>query len=245
MVNWKYIATQLAQKNKGGLGHWTKEHLARSWYSLYVDKVGSYASLTMMGETLATMYNMFMTIANFPSLTDKEKGDKILFLLKTITDGYDEEEVREIFKDGGFPEETELEIKQKRPFLSREFHPQVIKHAGHLFNDGYYSSSVNEACKAYNKAVQKKAHSTLDGQSLMFAVFGTVGSLRVNPYATRSEVDAQEGIKFISGGLMTGFRNPTAHETSHDLEIPLQECIEILGMISYLFRQLDKATKRT
>jgi len=49
--------------------------------------------------------------------------------------------------------------------------------------------------------------------------------------------DGQDGIKFLSTGLMRAIRKPTAHEptdSQHDF-------LDHLSFISFLFRQLDKA----
>ena len=53
----------------------------------------------------------------------------------------------------------------KREFLGRGFHPEVIKHCQILFSQGNYFHAVFEACKLYNKLVREKALSSKDGEA--------------------------------------------------------------------------------
>ncbi len=127
-------------------------------------------------------------------------------------------------------------------FVGRNFHEEIFKHALPLFIDGHLFHAVFEAAKAYNKAVREKAQSVKDGQSLMLEVWGwEKGCLKVTPCLTETDKNVQEGIKFLSAGLMNAIRNPTAHEPAVDWPISLPDCLDILSFISFLYRQLDKA----
>lgn len=127
-------------------------------------------------------------------------------------------------------------------FMSRGFHEEVVKHTQKLFMEGHYFHAVFEAAKSYNKSVREKAQSTEDGQSLMLKVWGwDKGCLKVTACQTDTDKNVQDGIKFLSAGLMGAIRNPTAHEPAVDWPISIQDCLDILSFISFLFRQLDKA----
>jgi len=242
MVRWKYIATHLAKEfTQFGLGQYTMEHFAQCWYSLYDFPVISHADPIYMRGRLADLYDLIMTIANLPSINDEEKEDKILALLKAITGGYNQNFVEQVFHDGGYEPDLPIKESSKGGVLSPRFHKVVIQNCSDYFKDGHFTACVNEACKAYNKAVQLKCGSNRDGQDLMFWAYGKDGNLRINKYESESEVNEQEGIKFLSGGLIRGFRNPTAHELKVDWKISKDDCLEILSMVSYLFKQLDKA----
>jgi len=67
------------------------------------------------------------------------------------------------------------------------------------------------------------------------------GSLKLNAGQTQTEQNVQEGVKFLSAGLMQAVRNPTAHETAVDWGIAKEDCLDLLSFISYLFKQLDKS----
>lgn len=126
-------------------------------------------------------------------------------------------------------------------FEKRQFHPEVVKHSQRLFSGGHYFHAVFEAAKGYNASVKARAGSTKDGRALMLEVWGCEGILKITPCVTETHKNVQDGIKFLSAGLMQAIRNPTAHEPAVDWPISQQDCLDILSFISFLFRQLDSA----
>jgi uncharacterized protein (TIGR02391 family) len=110
------------------------------------------------------------------------------------------------------------------------------------FLQGNYLHAVFEACKAYNLLVKQKAQSAKDGAPLMLEVWGCEkGVLKITPCASQTDMDVQDGIKFLAAGLMQAIRNPTAHEPAILWPISKQDCLDILSLVSFLFRQHDKA----
>jgi len=129
-----------------------------------------------------------------------------------------------------------------REFYARGFHPHVIQHCKKLFSEGNYFHAVFEACKVYNKTVRQKAESSRDGESLMMDVWGWQnGVLKVTTCQTETDRNVQDGIKFLSAGLMRAMRNPTAHEPALHWPITKEDCLDMLSFVSFLFRQLDKS----
>ncbi len=127
-------------------------------------------------------------------------------------------------------------------FIARGFHSSVIEHCKRLYAQGNYFHAVFEACKVYNKAVQTKSCSTIDGESLMMNVWGwDKGVLKLTPCQTETDKNVQDGIKFLSAGLMRAMRNPTAHEPALHWPIEKLDCLDMLSFMSFLFRQLDKS----
>jgi uncharacterized protein (TIGR02391 family) len=134
------------------------------------------------------------------------------------------------------------ENKYRNEFLQRGFHREVIKHCQKLFIQGNYFHAVFEACKVYNKLVGEKALSPKDGESLMMEVWGWQnGVLKVTSCQTETDKNVQDGIKFLSAGLMRAMRNPTAHEPALHWPITKEDCLDMLNFVSFLLRQLDKA----
>ena len=127
-------------------------------------------------------------------------------------------------------------------FDARKFHPEVIAHSRDLFLKGHYFHAVFEAAKAYNAAVKMKSGLTeLDGQALMNKVFSSQKPIiRITPCTTETEKNVQDGYRFIAAGLMSAVRNPTAHEPAMSFPIEREDALDILSLISYLFRWLDK-----
>jgi len=132
------------------------------------------------------------------------------------------------------------------PDLNRgNFHPEVVRHSQKLFSSGNYFHAVFEAAKAYNKSVRARSKSTKDGADLMFEAFGLKGGqVEVNTCESDTDKNVQEGVMFLSVGLMRAIRNPTAHEPAADWPMTKQDALDILGLISFLYRQLDKAANR-
>lgn len=126
-------------------------------------------------------------------------------------------------------------------FHSRNYHPEIVKHSKRLFLQQNYFHSVFEAVKAFNYSVKLKSKSDKDGQDLMMSVFSLNGVLKLNTGMTETERSVQDGVKFLSSGLMRAVRNPTAHEPALDWPINKQECLDFLSMVSFLFHQLDKS----
>ncbi|MDI9417581.1 MAG: TIGR02391 family protein [Euryarchaeota archaeon] len=132
--------------------------------------------------------------------------------------------------------------KDRDEFLNRGFHNEVIKHCRELFLQGNYFHAVFEACKVYNKLVGEKALSSKDGEPLMMDVWGWQnGVLKVTACQTETDKNVQDGIKFLSAGLMKAMRNPTAHEPALHWPITREDCLDMLNFVSFLLRQLDKA----
>jgi len=67
------------------------------------------------------------------------------------------------------------------------------------------------------------------------------GGLKLTPCQTETDKNVQDGVKFLSAGLMRAMRNPTSHEPALHWPIEKQDCLDMLSFISFLFRQLDKA----
>lgn len=67
------------------------------------------------------------------------------------------------------------------------------------------------------------------------------GVLKVTGCTSDTDRNVQDGIKFLSAGLMQAIRNPTAHEPATDWPISKEDCLDILSFISFLLRKLDEA----
>ena len=244
MINWKLISTLLSEQfhSKGFGSVYFQEYLFRSWRAHFDFDAGLYSDQSTMSGNYALFYDFFMTLSSQKGKSDKDKVRDIVDLLQTITGGFNPEFVRDILVRGGYKDEVGFDFTSDSLIQFGNFHKSVIKHSGKLFEQRNYFHAVHEACKAYNNEIKAKAKSEKDGVNLMQFEFGSGGSLRVNNYKTQSEINEQNGIKSLSEGLVSAFRNPTSHENSCDWPITKEECINILNLVSYLFKKLDKAT---
>jgi uncharacterized protein (TIGR02391 family) len=73
----------------------------------------------------------------------------------------------------------------------------------------------------------------------MLDVWRPEGVLKITKCVTETDKNVQDGIKFLSAGLMQAIRNPTAHEPALDWPIIKEDCLDLLSFLSFLLRQLD------
>ena len=97
--------------------------------------------------------------------------------------------------------------------------------------------------------VQRVTSSTKIGQDLMGEVYGadTSKPISVTDKSTESRRNIDEGQKFLSMGVMTGFKNPAVSHTSITQGLingnfTDRDCLDILSTISYLYTRLENRT---
>jgi uncharacterized protein (TIGR02391 family) len=151
------------------------------------------------------------------------------------------ERMLKILRDNGLdvasPDEEFL-----RRFDAQNFHSEIILHCRRLYGQRNYFHAVFEAAKVFNNLVKSKAQSSKDGESLMMNVWDpNTGVLKTTACQSDTDRNVQDGIKFLSAGLMRAIRNPTAHEPALHWPIDEQDATDILGFVSFLLRQHDRA----
>ncbi len=132
------------------------------------------------------------------------------------------------------------ETPSLHPFDSRNIHPDLPVKVRELFDDGHFPEATSLAFKYLDKKVQKHSGLTESGYKLMMAAFdGATPKVKLNPLVTTSEIDEQQGYRFVFAGGMQGIRNPRAHEVTivDDPDI----CLDHLSLVSLLLRRLEQA----
>lgn len=109
-----------------------------------------------------------------------------------------------------------------------------------------YLRAAEEAIKLYENKVEEKSELSGDfGVSLMSRSFGPKEEpLKITPNKTKTDNNIESGQKFMSMGVIQGFRNPAMHQTKDDIYPAIyddNDCLDLLSMISYLFNKLDIA----
>lgn len=158
--------------------------------------------------------------------------------------------------------ESLYEIVPDYPYYHwRHLHEEVKKAAFDDYIKRDYYRAVEEVIKRYETSVQKKSGESETGQKLMAAVFGMdnnkIKSLSVtdiykkpdgNEFSNNTKINIEEGQKFMSMGVMSGVRNPLAHEEKKMLSeaglFSENDCLDILSLLSHLFRRLTDSKKR-
>lgn len=120
-------------------------------------------------------------------------------------------------------------------------HPQIMEVSKKRMNDGYYADAVEAACKTVNARVRDivldQTGEELDGAKLMQRAFSINNPIiRIASPASISGKDTQQGYMSIFAGVMTGIRNPKAHDNE---SITKEDALRKLILISLLMFKID------
>ena len=119
-------------------------------------------------------------------------------------------------------------------------HPRIKAVSTELFKNGHYRQAIFQACLALNEAVQQRSgRDDLDGSKLMQQVFSPNSPV----LAFSGHPDEQIGYMWLFSGVSMAIRNPRAHKLGEAEDQDANEAIEVLAMISSLYRALDAANK--
>lgn len=125
--------------------------------------------------------------------------------------------------------------------LDVELHPIIKKTSLSLYKDGHYSEAVFESVKALNNYVKKLANTfDKDLWNAMAKIFDEKNPiLKINNLKNPSELNEQEGFKFLFMGAMKGIRNPLGHD-SYDFDRNI--ALWYLSFLSLLFNKAENAS---
>lgn len=124
-------------------------------------------------------------------------------------------------------------------------HPFITTIAKDRMESGFYADAIENACKAINnrirEMVQAKTGEVFDGAKLMQKAFSADNPIiKLDKGTSQSDHDTQLGYMQIFSGVMTGIRNPKAHEIEN---ITREDALRKLIMLSILMYKLDRATE--
>ncbi len=134
---------------------------------------------------------------------------------------------------------TELRRREAHELALRYCTEEII--AKDLFH------AAHEAVKGICDRLRSLTGLTLDGHALVNAALARntdgMPSVRLNSLRSESDWNEQNGLAMIIKGLLTRYRNPTAHELRaiRDAEKPIleRELLEILTAVSLVHHALD------
>ena len=205
-----------------------------------------FSNESISSERSQLIYDWVMSTQYYPSSMEKRRQSLIAFV-NALT--HDEPDVRSRILDLLSSSQQDIIPDNEgvlAKFDSRQFHPQIIEHCRKLYGQGNYFHAIFEISKVYNRQVKAKAQSIDEGQSLMLNVWDSKnGVLKINSGTPETARNVEDGIKFLSAGLMRAIRNPTGHEPALQWHVTEQDALDILSFVSYLLRQLDKAVYST
>jgi uncharacterized protein (TIGR02391 family) len=115
-----------------------------------------------------------------------------------------------------------------------------------LLADDYFHV-VLEATKSITSLLRERTGLNLDGHELVDACFGTQDGKRqprlaINSLTTPTEKSEHWGLAALIKGTFSFYRNPTAHEPRLKRQVDEQEAMDMLTLVSFLYREIEKAT---
>ncbi len=126
----------------------------------------------------------------------------------------------------------------------RGTHPDILKYCRAELVDENYFHAVLEAIKGIAERIRQLSGMTTDGAELVNTVLlGKAPVLALNSLKTETEISEQKGIGNILIGLFGAVRNPTSHAPKVMWPMTEQDALDILALVSYLHRKLDKAVR--
>ncbi len=236
-MNYRLIATEV-----GELIKWDTSinAIRRAAAALFRFRIEEFPNEAITSSRAREVYNAILSLAK-QQMANDEPNNLLVKFCRQITPVTHRDKLQLILEVGLGPAAS-AEKDAHGEFITRGFHPEVIEHCKRLFAQGNYFHAVFEACKVYNKQVQQKSQNSSDGANLMLEVWGCEkGTLKITPCQSDTDKNVQDGVKFLSAGLMRAIRNPTSHEPALHWPIEKQDCLDMLSFISFLFRQLDKS----
>ncbi|MCD6317752.1 TIGR02391 family protein [Candidatus Aerophobetes bacterium] len=233
-MNYRLIAIQVGDFLKYNT---TINDINRAAQSVFTFSLENFPNESITSSRAKLIHDWILTLAK-QRMNNEERNNLLKKFLKLITPENMILKIENILDQAGIKLYLDESLNE---FCSRNFHYLIHQHCLKLYKQRNYFHAVFEAAKVYNKKVKEKAQSEKDGYSLMMDVWGIKGVLKVTQCETETDKNVQEGLKFLSVGLMQAIRNPTAHEPAIYWPISKEECLDLLSFISYLLRQLDKA----
>ena len=128
----------------------------------------------------------------------------------------------------------------------RGVHPEVLSFCrAELLADDYFHVLL-EASKSLSDLLRGKVSLNLDGAELVDACFGTrdgkqAPRLAINTLTTSTEWSQHWGLAALLKGTFSFYRNPTAHEPRIKRRVDEGEALDMLTLVSFLYRQLEAA----
>jgi uncharacterized protein (TIGR02391 family) len=123
----------------------------------------------------------------------------------------------------------------------RRVHHEVLRFCqAELVADNYFHA-VFEATKSVADRIRTLSGLTSDGADLIDKAFSTNSPiLAINTLITETEQSEQTGFGMLLKGIFGTFRNVTAHAPKIKWQMPEDDALDLLTMVSFAHRKLDK-----
>ena len=129
----------------------------------------------------------------------------------------------------------------------RDTHPELLRYCTVELLQKNSFHALLEASKSIPGRIRALTGLTLDGADLIKATLTRASGpvLAINAGVTASDRSEQSGFANFVTGLLSLYRNPTAHDPKIHRQVTDEELLEALTAMSMVHRRLDGATART
>lgn len=216
----------------------------------FVRVYNTFASEYNSRQDVAVILNVIFSVINPVQFATQEAYEDLLYKINTALahDGLrlsfnNGNKKVHIIKKARDINDAKSKASQLRHILeSRGIHPYVLRFCkSELLQDNYFHA-VLEASKSIYSRIRKLSYLYEDGNKLIDIAFSTKNPiLKINPLETQSDISEQIGFMNLIKGTTSMFRNPTAHEAKIYWAISKEEAIDLLTIISFIHKKLDKA----
>lgn len=154
-----------------------------------------------------------------------------------------EQTIGVVESDPDFASKLEIQSTNDKDYdIWSLIHPSIAEVSKKRIKDEYYADAVEAACKLLNARVREiflaQTNEELDGAKLMRKAFSPNNPIIcIASPASKSGQDTQQGYMDIFAGVMTGIRNPKAHDNE---TISKEDALRKLIMISLLMYKIDE-----
>ncbi len=126
----------------------------------------------------------------------------------------------------------------------RGVHAEVLNYCrAELLQENYFHA-VLEAVKGVAERLRQMSGLGSDGADLINTALSTKNPIiAINPLKSDTDLSEQKGIANLLIGVFGAIRNPTAHAPKIVWAMPEQDAIDVFGILSYVHRKLDGASK--
>jgi uncharacterized protein (TIGR02391 family) len=127
---------------------------------------------------------------------------------------------------------------------TRGTHPEILKYCKVELPEENYFHAVLEAVKGVAERLRILSGLGNDGAELINQALSTkTPIIALNSLKTDTEISEQKGVANLLVGVFGAIRNPIAHAPKVVWAMPEQDAIDVLGILSYVHRKFDNATK--
>lgn len=156
----------------------------------------------------------------------------------------DDGNVRSATKARTLSEAAQRAGKLRRLLEQRSVHADVLSFCREELVQENYFHAVFEATKSVADKIRSLSGLELDGAELVDTAFSVKNPiLAINSLRTETEESEHKGFANLLKGMFGTFRNVTAHAPKIRWTIEEQDALDLLTIVSFLHRRLDKAVK--